>query len=472
MVIKMEKFTKKDYEDLRTILSDINKPQGTIIFNVNTDNTILKKLENWFNNNTYGFIELIASEDSLVEDIFNKIYLNVKNIKDGLLDQGADISILSKLNDYYNKIENIAKNCGLNDENREKLLKEEISKFYNYIDSSKDDIENSINEFDKKLKRYDVQSTNDYKDLIAHKQAAIESIDKERENFLDTIDIYKSTIDDTRNTLLKNYGDLKVFHDKFKNKIYKDLNDIQNSVNREQLAAYFLNERKKLKGDLNIPVIIYTFLFETIYFLKVDYYITASWHQFVFLRIYALAICIFILLLPLVQFLYNRYIEKNNEVTIKPFDELKALLTPYWCWLGLTFIGMGCIAKVAYALYYVNSTKIDHLDPYLLLANLPIFMILVWFTWFCSKQFSYTKQICDEYEYKYALSKSYLSYRDEAKELAARGNNDAILVALLDSVIKNVATSPVKSVKPDCHTPFTEVFGSFKDIIKPMDKKD
>ena len=131
-------------------------------------------------------------------------------------------------------------------------------------------------------------------------------------------------------------------------------------------------------------------------------------------------------------------------------------------------------AKIAYSLYYINSTKFDHLEPYLLFANLPVFMILVWFTWFCSKQFSYTKQICDEYEYKYALSKSYLSYRDEAKNVSDndRGKYDAIMVSLLDSVIKNIATSPVKSVKPDCHTPFTEVFGSLKDIIKTTDKKD
>lgn len=94
--------------------------------------------------------------------------------------------------------------------------------------------------------------------------------------------------------------------------------------------------------------------------------------------------------------------------------------------------------------------------------------------WFISKQFSYTKQICDEYEYKYALSKSYLSYRNEAKKVSNNEKNkyDAIMVSLLDSVIKNIATSPVKAVKPDCHTPFTEVFDSFKDIIKPTDKKD
>lgn len=471
MVIKMEKFTKKDYEDLRTILSDINMHPGTIIFNDNTDNTILKKLENWFANNSYGFIEYIASEDSLVEDIFNKIYLNVKNIKSGLLAQEAYVSILSKLNDYYNKIEKIAKNYGLNYENREKLLKEEISKFYNYINSSKDNIENLINEFDKKLKQYDVQSTNDFKVLIAHKQSAIENIDKEKENFLESIDIYKTTIEDTRNTLLKNYGDLKIFHDNFKNKIYQDLNDIQNSVNREQLAAYFLNERKKLKGDIDIPVIIYTLLIEVVIYFTVDVF-TSFWNIYGFLKTIAFLLCLFIALLLFVKNIYYKVFDTERKNNVKPFDEIKAILTPYWCWLGLTFLGMFSIFTMADKFYTEDIIELLEAKPFLVLSNLPIFMILVWFTWFCSKQFSYTKQICDEYEYKYALSKSYLSYRDEAKELAARGNNDAILVALLDSVIKNVATSPVKSVKPDCHTPFTEVFGSFKDIIKPTDKKD
>ena len=54
----------------------------------------------------------------------------------------------------------------------------------------------------------------------------------------------------------------------------------------------------------------------------------------------------------------------------------------------------------------------------------------------------FAKQICDEYEYKYALSKSYLSYRDEAKLLAKASNNEAILIALLDFTwASNSATS-------------------------------
>lgn len=459
MVTKMEKFTQKEYDDLRTILTDINMHPGIIVYKDDEENKILEKLYNWFSNNTYETIECVSNVDESVENILNKIYVDIQKIRDDSIDEKQFKIRLAELKNYYDKLESIFEKIEQNDLKIIKLLK-----FINADSNYKITIKDLID----KIKQYNIQANNASNDLANYKKEALADIERERKDFTQSLNDYKNDIEKTKNNLINQYNELKEYHENTKNEIYSSIDDIQNSVNREQLAAYFLNERKKLKGDLNIPVIIYTFLLETIYFLKVDYYITASWHQFVFLRIYALAICIFILLLPLVQFLCDRYIEKNNEVTIKPFEELKALLTPYWCWLGLTFIGMGCIAKVAYALYYVNSTKFDHLDLYLLLANLPIFMILVWFTWFCSKQFSYTKQICDEYEYKYALSKSYLSYREEAKELAERGKNDAILVALLDSVIKNIAMSPVKSVKPDCHTPFTEVFGSLKEAVNTV----
>jgi hypothetical protein len=92
-------------------------------------------------------------------------------------------------------------------------------------------------------------------------------------------------------------------------------------------------------------------------------------------------------------------------------------------------------------------------------------MILTWFTWFSSKQFSYIKQVRDEYEYKYALSKSYLSYRKEAEDLSGTDKKELLLL-LLGSVINNIATSPVQSVKSDCHTPFSEVLSAAKEVIK------
>ena len=178
-------------------------------------------------------------------------------------------------------------------------------------------------------------------------------------------------------------------------------------------------------------------------------------------------LCAFFAVSSVYVFCKNHFGKNNTK--LEYFQELKNLLTPYWCWLGLTFAGMFTILRISYVLFILNVQNLLPTEPYKVLGNLSFFMILVWFTWFCSKQFSYTKQICDEYEYKYALSKSYLSYRDEAKSISLndedKGKYEAVIVSLLDSVIKNIATSPVKSVKPDCHTPFTEVFGSLKEVV-------
>lgn len=156
---------------------------------------------------------------------------------------------------------------------------------------------------------------------------------------------------------------------------------------------------------------------------------------------------------------------KNGLLDILFQEQIKELLTPYWCWLIATFAGMVAIGFVALDVYHKlkGSTALTYS---VFLPYTAGYMILIWFTWFCSKQFSYVKQICDEYEYKYALSKSYLSYRDEAAKLAEEKGDVSIMIALLDSVIKNIAQSPVQSVQRDCHTPFSEVFNAVKDVTK------
>lgn len=68
--------------------------------------------------------------------------------------------------------------------------------------------------------------------------------------------------------------------------------------------------------------------------------------------------------------------------------------------------------------------------------------------------------------HEYALAKSYISYRDEARNIINNQDNNALLVTLLDSVIKNIANSPVQSVRQDVHTPFSEVFNAVKETIK------
>ena len=164
----------------------------------------------------------------------------------------------------------------------------------------------------------------------------------------------------------------------------------------------------------------------------------------------------------------SRYFSNEHIKLKRPFKE-NQFNSQYWGWLGATFLGM--ISILLFAVYIINSfdsksaTNITQV-----MVKLPFMMTLVWFTWFCSKQFSYVKQICDEYEYKYVLSESYIAYRDEARAIAKNINDEHILAVLLDSVIKNIATSPVQNVKFDSHIPFSELIGAIKSNVKNKDK--
>lgn len=164
----------------------------------------------------------------------------------------------------------------------------------------------------------------------------------------------------------------------------------------------------------------------------------------------------------------SRYFSNEHIKLKRPFKENK-FNSQYWGWLGATFLGM--ISILLFDIYIINSfDSKSGTNLTQVMIKLPSMMILVWFTWFCSKQFSYVKQICDEYEYKYVLSESYIAYRDEARAIAKNINDEHILAVLLDSVIKNIATSPVQTVKFDSHIPFSELIGAIKSNVKNKDK--
>lgn len=307
----------------------------------------------------------------------------------------------------------------------------------------------------------------------------------------------------------------------FKDKIFQELHDIENNIQREQLAYYFYRERRKLKGDIDINLMIYAMgimMFICWYKGMVPFEFNLH-NAFISTLIYLLIIVVLQIVFNVVKNLeriisiksfkdlfsttiindeepadnagfdydYNqnqggipetdsnsenegignsKYKKSRKSSIIKDVftqTQLLELFTPYWTWLFATLGGMLSIGFVAYNVF-TELNKQEAVSYSSLLPYTAGYMLLIWFTWFCSKQFSYTKQICDEYEYKYALSKSYLSYRDEAKLLAEARNNEAILIALLDSIIKNIAQSPVQSVQRDCHTPFSEVFNAVKNV--------
>ncbi len=295
---------------------------------------------------------------------------------------------------------------------------------------------------------------------------------------------YKKKFDDGYIKFNKIHENNQERYQKLYDNVTENLANLNNEIQKEELAQYFQLECKKLKGKIN-PLIIAFSLFLTMIFSQI--LLKTDWYNNLLINLEALFkpivsfVSIWFISLIITQFIYNSSMlatkddehsntneipTNTNKKSIFNQDTIKELLTPYWCWLVLIFIGLYFIGHISYTVYNKNiNNEIQSFKD--ILPNMPFFMIMVWFTWFASKQFSYIKQICDEYEYKYALSKSYLSYKKEASELSTE--NKSLLVSLLDSVIRNISTSPVQSVKADCHTPFGEVFNSLKsasDIIK------
>lgn len=229
-------------------------------------------------------------------------------------------------------------------------------------------------------------------------------------------------------------------------------------VYREELASYFLKEHDKLKGIINpfplismaVLALMLTEIFEKMYF----YYLRQDTTVMMRIECY---LCVFFGFPIVLQFLKSG--NDDNDI----IKNIKSFLTPYWCWLAATLCGMGAILYMALRVCY--RFECEPVSYSSLLPYASIYIILAWFTWFAAKQFSYTKQICDEYEYKYALAKSYISYRDEAKNLIKNHDSNPLLVTLLDAVIKNIANSPVQSVRQDVHTPFSEVFKAVKETV-------
>lgn len=363
-----------------------------------------------------------------------------------------------------------------------KLRKDELNALLDGIDSEvKIRINNQLELYEKNLK-----------DNVRGFNEKCESVFANNEKYFN----------DKREELLKNLSEEQATVtdaiEAFKQKVMRDLREIESSVYREKLSKYFYDERRKLKGDIDVNLIITSIFFFILYWKEELFkdYIT---NPDTIVKLGVSYFCFFVL----AQIMFNVYsnysckdvireilslrhmtgkcstyfkdcldsnekkgkdsIVKDSGLIEKLFfqKQLKELLTPYWCWLTATFVGMASIGYLAYMIYHEFQGKpVTYSDFLPFTAG---YMVLIWVTWFCSKQFSYTKQICDEYEYKYALSKSYISYREEAKKLADAKQSVAIMISLLDSIIKNIAQSPVQNVKRDSHTPFTEVFNAVKD---------
>ena len=440
-------------------------------------------------------LEEIEVNKQKIESIYNSISNIEKNSSSAVIRLQLSEDKIKELVEYASKQKAELEKLSLSGQASKAIFDKQLQDLI----VNKDKLSALIDDFDtelkKKINKRMEAYENDLQDSARQfsEQCSIALIDNEE------------FINNKRDELLKKLSEEQTIVvqniEAFKVKVLRDLREIESSVYREKLARYFYDERRKLKGDININLVVASIAFFVMYWRGELFknYITDS-------NIIVKLVISYFGFFVLAQILFNIHDNYTFKEAIRGILELinikkrcltffeeclnsdeskykdispksvgfmekvfsqkqiRDLLTPYWCWLAATFTGMASIGYLALKIYYEFEGK-----PVVYTDFLPFtagYMLLIWVTWFCSKQFSYTKQICDEYEYKYALSKSYISYREEAKKLADARDNVAIMISLLDSIIKNIAQSPVQSVKRDCHTPFTEVFNAVKDAGK------
>lgn len=470
-------------------LNKKNSTQSTSEDNSTLTKTYDTKLKNKLDNKS----TIVDKNTYLTNNVMDNIIKKYKEI----IHMESEIKDLlnfydqKNIDDLKNKINDLrlaTKNISTDDiDNLNYMIRESKNKA-NEIENLESKLQQKLNNLDSKnienlLQEYSTIEEN-FKNNILIMTSEIEEYKNKSFSQLDSmLSNCKTTFDDNLNNFNKIYNkNNEKFHNLY-NQVTSSLDNLNNEINKEQLAQYFQAECKKLKGHINpfivsFSLFIATILYPLIFKVFIDNGYKETDNLFTSLIIFSatcfLSLIITQLIFNIFSFLTNNNIQ-NEDTKLKKLcniinriikqDTIKELLTPYWCWLIFIFIGMYLIGSIAHTIYN-DANQIKNI--YNMLPKTPIFMIMVWFTWFSSKQFSYTKQICDEYEYKYALSKSYLSYKNEA--IALSNENKSLLVALLDSVIRNISTSPVQSVKSDCHTPFSEVLNSAKNAADLINK--
>lgn len=452
--------SKSDYENIRAALKSIVSCK---IFNDKYDDLQKEKLLDliiFFDNNGYTFFTQLdlsnAIKDNLLEDL---ILMAQKIVKESVygLTEGELIDVIEKYIRFYNIIL-----LRLDDNEKLRLIQikfdiqkryidKKIKEFESLVEGKKNDVENLSSSFSYKINEKDKNLEEKFNNVENIENSFIglwKKINKSQDDF-------EKELNDKQEEFCKKLVDES---NAFQNDIIDRLNDIDDNVHRKELAGYFLAEKEKLKGEVNTESLFSLFIVLIMIIICLSFstaiidfakgiFDSENWKNLV---PFLLCVCVLILLYVVKAFCLFR---NNKNDTIKFW-----LCTPYWGWLGATVLGMCLIFGIS-ANIYLHCKVVDYKE---LIHRLPLFMILVWYTWFCAKQFSYYKQICDEYEYKYLLSMSYLSYRNEANVLKGITGDGALLVTLLDSVIKNISRSPVQSIKSDCYTPLAEMANALK----------
>ena len=362
-------FSNTNYDTL-CVIADSNKVFENTLFNSITSLEMLFSVPE----------DLFPDKDKIMVAVldFNTLQSRLKDINEDLNSRRTD-KAKNQLRDLENQIVNFEKHLNKCQENAKAMIEKAQKEFDKYTLSMKEknslaekQIDNIFEKIKNEEERFSVYKSN-FGSLQHIVDDEIQKIRKQcSADIIKIVNEEKNYFSKEKNKIQSLQEDLKNEFNELQNRNLNEIKKIYINKYNGVLSEFEDDKEKKLREIENFKI-------------KVNQELRSLQND-----------------------IFN---EQLAKYFLKEHDKLKGniswntkneILTPYWCWLGLTFAGMGFICYFAKDVY--DSQALSEWQQ--VFSRLPLFTILIWFTWFCSKQFSYIKQICDEYEYKYALSKS------------------------------------------------------------------
>lgn len=161
----------------------------------------------------------------------------------------------------------------------------------------------------------------------------------------------------------------------------------------------------------------------------------------------------------------SKLLGNASQVALASSFEQKAnkLMWTWIAWVILFICGILTLGWLGITKFLPLLESSEIITWQQLVVRLFISVPIVWFTWFCARQYSNTLKIAEDYAFKEASAKAFVGYRDEV-------NADKEMIKLLqESAIKSYSDNPAKYFLKDNDsvTPLNEAIANILGKLTP-----
>jgi hypothetical protein len=135
----------------------------------------------------------------------------------------------------------------------------------------------------------------------------------------------------------------------------------------------------------------------------------------------------------------------------------KSLMNTQILWVFLFFIGILALIGTSAGMLPFGALPplyvAEKIDVAALVLRLLTASPLIWFTWFCARQYGFTSRLIEDYSFKEASALAFVGYRREMSD------DPEMIKMLRESAIQNFGSSPTKIFsKSDPGSPLHDLF--------------